>query len=130
VFGATKPAVDVQAQLTSLPVEHLTFHVEGGWLVIGPTGLFVLTSDDGDLEGAARRAVERAQEVRDRLSQELVWVPYVDPLVATADPEGPRQLPCLAIPADLVTAAIVEGPQTVDNETLAKLGRLQLNRAR
>ena len=130
MFRTAKTGVDVQDQLSQLPVTHMTFHVEGGWLVVGPTGLFVLTTDDGDdLEGAARRAVERANEVRERLSLELAWVPYVDALVATNDPDGPMHLPCLAVPADLLTGAIVEGPQTIDDETLNTLGRLRLNRA-
>ena len=128
VFRSPKAAADVQQQLLQLPVEHVTYQIEGGWLVIGPTGLIVLTEDDGDLESAARRAVDRAQEVRERLSQELVWVPYVDALVATDDPDGPRQLPCLAVPADLITPAIVEGPTTIDDDTLARLARLRLHR--
>ena len=121
-------ALDIGAELRQLPASHTTFQLEGAWLVVGPTGLFVVASEDGDLEVAAHRAMRRAEEVRGRLALELAWVPFVDALVATSQPDGPMRLPCIAVPANLLRLALAEGPRTVDDETLSTLSLLQLQR--
>lgn len=129
MFRSVRPAaVDVSAELRGLPTNHLTFQLEGAWLVVGPTGLFVIVPDEGDLEGAAERATSRALEVRSRLAAELAWVPFVDALVATNRDDATTRLPCIALPADLLRFTIVEGPRTVDEDTLSKLALLSLHR--
>ena len=119
-------SVTVAAQLQLLPVWHVTFQLEGAWLVIGPTGLFVITADEGDLRAAADRATARAGEVRTRLATELAWVPFVDALVGTVRDESVAELPCLAVPTDLLRYTIAEGPRTVDDDTLERLTRMRL----
>ena len=116
------------AELQQLPTTHTTFQLEGSWFVVGPTGLFVIAAEDGDLDEAAHRAVRRADEVRSQLALELAWVPFVDAVVATASNDGPMRLPCIAVPLNLLRLAISEGPRTVDDDTLASLARLQLGR--
>ncbi len=125
---ARSAAVDVRAELQLLPTTHTTFQLEGAWLVVGPTGLFVIVAEEDDLAIAASRAIRRADEVRSRLAMELAWVPFVDALVATRQPDGPLRLPCIAVPSNLLRLAISEGPRTVDDATLATLAMLQLQR--
>jgi hypothetical protein len=126
--SARSTAVDVSAELQQLPTTHTTFQLEGSWFVVGPTGLFVIAAEDGDLDEAAHRAVRRAEEVRSQLALELAWVPFVDAVVATASSDGPMRLPCIAVPLNLLRLAISDGPRTVDDETLARLTRLRLAR--
>ncbi|MBX7067838.1 MAG: hypothetical protein K1X38_00495 [Microthrixaceae bacterium] len=111
--------------LRSLPPSVTVFVLDGGFLVVGPAGLFVLTQDEGDLASAARRAAEQADAVRLQLADELVWVPFVDAMCVTTDAAFDPRQPCLVVPHDLVAHTIVGGPTTVDNETLAKLRLLR-----
>lgn len=111
--------------LRSLPASVTVFVLEGGFLVVGPAGLFVLTQDEGDLASAARRAAEQADAVRLQLSDELVWVPFVDAMCVTTDAAFDPRQPCLVVPNDLVAHTVIGGPTTVDDETLAKLRLLR-----
>jgi hypothetical protein len=126
--SARSTATDVRTELQLLPPSHTTFQLDDAWFVVGPTGLFVVAADDGDLDAAARRAVLRAERLRDEVSLELAWVPFVDAIVATASNDGPVRLACLTVPVNLLRLAIADGPRTVDDETLEALGRLQLRR--
>lgn len=100
------------------------FDVDDAWLVVGPTGLFVLTEDTGDLPAAAGRAAERAGRVRLRLSDELVWVPFIDAMCVTSVVAFDPSQPCLIVPHDLVVHTVTGGPASIDAETLAKLDLL------
>jgi hypothetical protein len=126
--SARNAAFDVGAELRLLPESHTAFELEGAWLVVGPTGLFVVAWDEDDLELAAQRAVRRADEVRSRLALELAWVPFVDALVFTSHPDGQLRLPCIAVPATMMRSALAEGPPSVDDDTLARLRELPLQR--
>jgi hypothetical protein len=128
MFRTTRPpSVDVSAELRDLPTSHLTYHHEGAWFVLGPTGLFVITADEGNLQTAAELAVANAARLRGDLATELAWVPFVDALVATLSPDATLSLPCIAVPASLLRYTVSEGPRTVPGATLAQLTRLWLS---
>jgi hypothetical protein len=128
MFRTTRsPGVDVSGELRDLPTSHLTYHHEGAWFVLGPTGLFVITADDGHLQEAAELAVANAARLRADLAKELAWVPFVDALVATHNPEAALSLPCIAVPVSLLRYTVSEGPRTVPEATLAQLTRLWLS---
>ena len=107
--------------LRSLPDAVAVFDVGKAWLVVGPSGLFVLTEDGGDLAADALRAAERADAVRLKLSDELVWVPFIDAMCVTNDVTFDPAQPCLIVPHDLVAHTVTGGPVSVDTETLGKL---------
>jgi hypothetical protein len=118
----------VRAELRRLDTRHCVFQLEGGWFVVGPTGLFVVGEDDGDLRGAATWAARRARTMRAELADQLVWVPCVDPVVVTSDEAVPQGLPCLVVPEGLLRYTVADGPTTVDDDTLSKLALLALKR--
>lgn len=120
-------AVDVSAELQQLPTSHVSFQLEGAWFVLGPTGLFVVVADEGDMIEAADRATTRASELRLQLALDVDWVPFVDALVATHRDDAYRTLPCIAVPTDLLRYTLTEGPRAVDEETLARLIRARLS---
>ncbi len=129
MFRTTRaPGVDVSAELRDLPTSHLTYHHEGAWFVLGPTGLFVITADEGDLAQAADLAVANAAALRGDLATQLAWVPFVDALVATHHPDAALGLPCIAVPASLLRLTVSEGPRTVPESSLAQLTRLWLSK--
>lgn len=125
---------DVSAVLSHLPTDHLVFVLEGAWMVVGPTGLFVLATHlgdpDDDVEQASERAAEQASSMRARLAEQLAWVPFVDAFVVTAGVRGERTegLGCPTVPLQRLAATIAEAPRTVDEETLAQLARLGVRR--
>ena len=107
--------------LRGLPDAITVFVLDDAWLVVGARGIFVVTEDTGDLAAAALRAAEVADEVRLKLSDELVWVPFVDAMCATTAVGFEPDQPCLIIPLDLVATTVADGPATVDADTLSKL---------
>jgi len=119
---------DVGSELRRLDTSHSVFQLDNGWFVVGPTGLFVVTADEGDLHGASRWAADRAMAMRAWLADQLVWVPCVDPVVVTAQAHLAERIGALTVPLSLLHYTLAEGPRTVDDGTLSKLGLLALKR--
>lgn len=114
-------SVSLEEQLRSLPVSVTVYVLDGAWLVVSQSGLFVLTEDEGDLAAAARRAADRADAVRLELSDQLVWVPFIDAMCATPETQFDPAQPCLIVPQDLIVHTVLEGPARIDADTLATL---------
>lgn len=119
---------ETRDELVRLGTAHITFQIEDGWFVVGPTGLFVVSAADGELRSEAQRVSERAQELRASLAQELSFVPFVDAVLISDEQPTPTSLPCITLGADRLRATIAEGPRTVDDATLGRLGLLALQR--
>lgn len=118
---------ETRDELRRLGTAHIAFQVDAGWFVVGPTGLFVIGTADLEWSRAASRLVAQAQGVRNRLAQELTLVPCVDALLVCDAPED-EPLPCLTIAVGNLRSMIAEGPRTVDDDTLNRLGRLAFQR--
>ena len=117
---------DVGAELRRLGTDHVAFQLERGWFVFGPNGLFVVAVEDGDVVEAGRWASARACLMRSELEHSLGWVPFIDALVVTADELANPATPCVTVPMRLLLFTVSDGPRTVDNGILARLGRLTL----
>ena len=131
MFRTLRPVlVDLETELRSLPADHVVFVLEDAWLVVGPTGVFVVAHDDCDLDSTAVRVAGRADAVRARLADEMPVVPFVDAVVTTNDVDFDPVQPALVIPVDLVRFTICEGRTIVEGETLARLTLLGLPRLR
>lgn len=111
--------------LGALPDGVTVYVLDGAWLVVGRCGLFVVTEDDGDLSQASLRAAARADAVRLQLSDELVWVPFIDAMCATHEVQFDPDQPCLIVPHDLVAHTVASGPDRLDDETLDRLRALR-----
>jgi hypothetical protein len=114
-------AWDVGAELRELPASHVAYPREGSWIVLGPTGLFVVTDGAESPRDAALSSVLGARRLRSDLADELHWVPFVDALVVADDLAADHELPCPAVPARLLRWAVSEGPRLVDDRTLSKI---------
>jgi hypothetical protein len=112
-------APDVEAELRELPATHAAFLEEGSWVVLGPTGLFVVTDGATGLYEAALSSVLGAFRLRSDLATELAWVPFVDALVVADDAPPADELPCPAVPFRMLRSILSEGPRIVDEQTLA-----------
>lgn len=120
--------VDLESELRSLPADHVVFVLDDAWLVVGPTGVFVVADGDEDLGAATRRVAARADALRTRLADEMPFVPFVDAVVTTSTVDFDPVQPALVIPVDLVRFTICEGRTIVDVDTLARLTLLGLPR--
>jgi hypothetical protein len=119
MFRSVRAVPDVGAELRELPATHVAYLAEGSWIVLGPTGLFVVTDGASGLYEAALTSVLGAFRLRSDLATELAWVPFVDALVVTDDPPPADELPCPAVPARLLRSTVSEGPRIVDEGTLS-----------
>ena len=119
MFRSVRAAPDVEAELRELPASHVSYLHEGSWVVLGPTGLFVVTDGSTGLYEAALTSVLGAFRLRSDLATDLAWVPFVDALVVADDAPSADELPCPAVPARMLRATVSEGPRTVDEATLA-----------
>lgn len=129
MFRSTRSVLfDLEAELRSLPADHVVYVLDGAWLVVGPTGVFVVTGDGDDVATAARWAAEQAEETRSRLADQIAFVPFVDAVVATASLDYDPAQPALVIPVDLVHFTICEGRTIVDDDSLRQLRLLGLPR--
>ena len=114
-------APDVEAELRELPATHAAYPHEGTWVVLGPTGLFVVTDGSDGLYEAAMTSVLGAFRLRSELASELAWVPFVDALVVAEEAPPAEELPCPAVPVRLLRSTLSEGPRMVDDGTLTWL---------
>lgn len=129
MFKSHATAGDVSATLANLPTEHLVFMLDAAWMVVGPTGVFVLVVEESTAEPAAH-AVAQAEALRERLADQISWVPFIDAMVVIADREAARVEagPCPSVPLRRLLTTIVDAPRRVDDETLAGLARIGLRR--
>lgn len=102
-----------------LPLEYVVQRVDDHWVVVGPTGIFVVGRARGDVAASAERTSALAHELRAALSERISWVPFVDAIVvATGDHGG---LACTVVPLDLLVVALTSGGVTIDAVGLAQV---------
>lgn len=112
--------------LAALPAGRIVAGTGSGWLVMGPSGAFVVLPDPSGTSGAAaagRRAAVLAETTRAALAEHLSWVPFVDAVVAT-ERDGSCGPEATAVPVDLLPEVLVAGPAVIDGPTLARVGEL------
>jgi hypothetical protein len=115
-LGACEP----ERAFEALPPGFHAVAVRVGWLVIGPTGAFLVVDDDV-VPDAGSTAVAAAAELRRVLSERTTWVPFIEPLVVSSDPAVDRAAGAApVIPSDLLVSVIAEGHPTVDAATVRR----------
>jgi len=128
VFRTQRARPDVLGELRRLGTQHIVFQLEQGWLVVGPTGVMVVACGAGDPLAASIWACDRADQMRSDLALEMPWVPFVDALVVIDHvDEEVGALACGAVPCSMLRSSIMDGPHTVDDDSLARITRLALH---
>jgi len=67
----------------TLPDDYLVRRCIDQWVVVGPTGLFVIGRENSDPDADTRRTASMAHLLRTRLAEELSWVPFVSAVVVS-----------------------------------------------
>ena len=100
----------------TLPDDYLVRRCAEHWVIVGPTGLFVVGRSDGDPVASCQRAVAMAHLLRTRLADVLSWVPFVSAvLVADADR---HDLACAVVDMDGLGPLLRNGGQQIGDGAL------------
>lgn len=86
------------------------------WVVVGPSGLFVVVRSNGDLAASTQRALDQAHVLRERLADVLSWVPFVSAVVV-AD-EDRHDLACPVIEIDGLGPFVQHGGRQIGDGAL------------
>jgi hypothetical protein len=105
--------------VTTLPDDYLVRRLGDHWVVVGPTGCFVVGRAVEEDSGAPERAAELAVLFRTRLADAVPWVPYVD-VVLVGDPERSHPV-CTYVEPDLLETVLTNGPAVLDGVALHQL---------
>jgi len=118
VFKARPPGSEERFVLT-LSDDFLVRRCFDHWVVVGPSGLFVIVRSDGDAAACAQRAVDHAHVLRSRLADELPWVPFVSAVVVA---DGDRHdLACPVVDIDDLTPFVQHGGRQIGDGALQLL---------
>lgn len=104
-------AREVSRQVARLPLDYFVCRSEEHWIVVGPTGIFVVGRSGEDPTASAELTVSLARRIRARLSDVIPWVPFVDPLLVAGKH---LDLPCTVVDIHSLEMALLCGPVAID----------------
>ena len=116
------PALD--RLLDDLPAEFCVASHDVLRLVVGPPGVFVLSSERaGSAEQVAGLLIRASIDVREMLADHLGWGPFVDALFVT-DHDGVAFPTVTGVPFDLLRATLLEGHVSITERQLIAVRQL------
>ena len=118
-----RPRIDIATALGALPDDYRTVQMASRWLVIGPTGLFLVADGRGEGHGAAAIGAA-ARLLRAALFEHVGPVPFVERIVVTdtaTDEPGARGGEAARLPPTLLAAALREGHTTMPPERMKQI---------
>jgi hypothetical protein len=114
------PADQIDAVLSVLPNTYSTIGLGEARLVVGPTGVFVVSPTGDNVQQTADDLVQRAVGLRTELAQRMSLVPFIDALVIVGD-GGERPFAATGVPLDLLAATITQGPDLLADAVRERL---------
>ena len=121
MFRPHPNAREVSRRVARLPLDYAVDRLGDHWIVLGPTGLFVVGRAGDDLTADADVTVALAHRIRSHLSDVMPWVPFIDALVVTADAD--LSVPCTLVDIATLEMALLSGPISIDEVGLNQLRR-------
>lgn len=109
--------------LSELPERFHCVQDDSGWLVVGPTGAFMVGEGARNPRAAGQQLARAAGRFRSAVADELSWAPFVDVLVVAGDQDVVLPAASL-VTLDMVIDTITAGPPMLDDETVARLREL------
>ena len=114
-----RPNTSEEPVIRTLPDDYLVRHCIDHWVVVGPTGLFVVGRSRGDVVSAASQAIELAHHLRSGLADVLSWVPFVSAVVV-AD-EASHDMGCPVVAMDGLAPMLQHGGRQIGDGALQVL---------
>lgn len=105
--------------MAELPDDFISRRTGDRWVVIGPTGLFLIATTPGDTHLLAEQTAIDAHLLRTRLADVLELVPFVDPVVCSTEPS--ESLTCAIVEPRMLTALLLGGPDVIPESELQLL---------
>jgi hypothetical protein len=121
VFRPHPNAREVSRRVARLPLDYVVSRLGDHWIVLGPTGLFVVGRAGDDLTLDANTTLALAHRIRAHLSDAMPWVPFIDALLVTAEED--LSVPCTVVDIATLEMALLSGPVSIDDVGLAQLRR-------
>jgi len=119
VFRPHPNAREVSRRVARLPLDYAVSRLGDHWIVLGPTGLFVVGRAGDHLASDADVTVALAHRIRAHLSDVMPWVPFIDALLVTA--EADLSVPCTLVDIATLEMALLSGPVSIDDVGLEQL---------
>ncbi|MEI2639955.1 MAG: hypothetical protein V9F03_13315 [Microthrixaceae bacterium] len=113
---------DHATRIAELSDEFLVRRVHEDWLIVGPSGLFVVGRAGADASDDANRTLHIAQLLRERLSLHMAWVPFVDVLLVSD--RRSNEVGCSVVRPSMLESVLTDGHQRIELSTLFELRRL------
>jgi hypothetical protein len=121
VFRPHPNAREVSRRVARLPLDYVVSRLGEHWIVLGPTGLFVVGRAGDDLAEDANTTLALAHRIRAHLSDAMPWVPFIDALLVTAEED--LSVPCTIVDIATLEMALLSGPTSIDDVGLGQLRR-------
>jgi hypothetical protein len=109
----------VEHRVAELPDDFIARRTGDRWVVIGPTGLFLIAATVGDPHMLAEQTAIDAHLLRSRLAEVLDLVPFVDPVVCAAEPSD--NMNCAIVEPRMLSALLLGGPEVIPESELQLL---------
>lgn len=114
-----RPTASDDRVIMTLPDDYLVRHCVEHWVIVGPTGLFVVGRSRGDIVRASADAIELAHQLRSGLADVLSWVPFVSSVVV-AD-EARNDMGCPVVDMDGLGPVLQHGGRQIGDGALQVL---------
>lgn len=118
MFRPAPYARDVSRQVARLPLDYFVCRLAEHWIVVGPTGIFVVGHADDQPLASAEATVSLAHRLRADLSDVIPWVPFVDAMLVVEDH---LRLPCTVVDIGSLELALLSGPRAIDEAGVSQL---------
>jgi hypothetical protein len=109
----------VEHLVAELPDDFISRRTGDRWVVIGPTGLFLIATATGDPHPLAEQIAIDAHLLRTRLADVLELVPFVDPVLCSCEPS--ESLTCAVVEPRMLNALLLGGPDVIPESELQLL---------
>jgi hypothetical protein len=119
VLRSSPTAPDVEHRVAELPDDFISRRTGERWVVIGPTGLFLIATSTGNAHLLAEQTAIDAHLLRTRLAEVLDLVPFVDPVVCSTEPS--ESSTCAVVEPRMLTTLLLGGPDVIPESELQLL---------
>ena len=119
VFRPHPNAREVSRRVARLPLDYFVCRLIEHWIVVGPTGIFVVGRAGDDAATTAGVTLSMAQRIRTELANRIPWVPFIDALIVGGDDDV--SLPCTVVNIGTLEMALLSGPVAIDEVGMVQL---------
>jgi len=115
----SRPNTSADQVIMTLSDDYLVRHCIDHWVVVGPTGLFVVGRSRHDVTSASNDAIALSHQLRSGLADVLSWVPFVSAVVVADEPR--HDMGCPVVTMDGLAPVLQHGGRQIGDGALQVL---------